>query len=46
MDYQSLLGSNSLNFKVEVLENRGPFYNTSVCISVIGKIIRLYIPPS
>lgn len=23
MDYQSLLGSNSLNFKVEVLENRG-----------------------
>lgn len=25
MDYQSLLGSNSLNFKVEVLENRGLF---------------------
>jgi len=46
MDYQSLLGSNSLNFKAEVLENRGPFYNTSVCTSVIGKIMRLYISPS
>lgn len=46
MDYQSLLGSNSLNFKVEVLENRDPYYNTSVCTSVISKIITLYISPS